>query len=623
MMPLTRIFPVLSAGRHHAYGKRLQTATSGCKGFQPVASAIRYIRVFRMIGHVQLVLMFPMANAMPKFRVLIPALLVLAAAFSAPALQPEELLLLANRNIPQSAGLAEFYRVSRGVPEGRVLALPMPITDELPFVAYEQDVVPAIREFLRSNNLEHRVRCIVTFYGVPLRIAARQSTAAERDESAALAAEQTRQLEAVRLVLDRMEREAAAITPGFRALAGTDPLHLEQRARAALSPLALRAVSTEDVARRSELLKELRACLKELGGPAEVLRVFGDDPSADAQVRQQVAEMRRTVQAATVEIGRLEQRRFDPESRDRIRKIIGDVFGRVDLLRVIQAQIDYLRPENSGASFDSELAMLWWNYYPRASWQINPMFYEVSPISAQRSILMTSRLDAPQAGEVRQMILASLKAEREGLRGKVVLDSRSIKADGEQGASGKYGWYDQSIRNLAELIQNHTKLPLLHDVSPTVLPAGSASNVALYCGWYSVRHYVPACRFNPGAVGFHIASYELVSLRAPEERGWCRGLIGDGIAATLGPVAEPYLIAFPAADDFFPLLLTGRLPLAEVYWRTNRFTSWQMSLIGDPLYTPFKANPALRVEDLPQRLRPILAAPSTQPATLPSTRPIW
>jgi hypothetical protein len=60
-------------------------------------------------------------------------------------------------------------------------------------------------------------------------------------------------------------------------------------------------------------------------------------------------------------------------------------------------------------------------------------------------------------------------------------------------------------------------------------------------------------------------------------------------------------------DDFFPLLMTGKLTLAEVYWRTCPLTSWKMAAIGDPMYTPFRQNPAMRVEDLPERLRPLFS----------------
>ncbi|OHB81267.1 MAG: hypothetical protein A2Z38_01740 [Planctomycetes bacterium RBG_19FT_COMBO_48_8] len=64
----------------------------------------------------------------------------------------------------------------------------------------------------------------------------------------------------------------------------------------------------------------------------------------------------------------------------------------------------------------------------------------------------------------------------------------------------------------------------------------------------------------------------------------------DGITATLGPVAEPYLHAFPEPRTFFPKLYEGNC-LVEAYYRTKPFNSWQMLLIGDPLYRPFKKFP--------------------------------
>jgi hypothetical protein len=80
-------------------------------------------------------------------------------------------------------------------------------------------------------------------------------------------------------------------------------------------------------------------------------------------------------------------------------------------------------------------------------------------------------------------------------------------------------------------------------------------------------------------------------------------LLKDGASGSLGPVAEPYLHSFPRADEFFPLLFTGRLTLAEVYWKTNPLASWMNSCIGDPLYKPYAKNPALKVTDLPAELQ--------------------
>jgi len=63
-------------------------------------------------------------------------------------------------------------------------------------------------------------------------------------------------------------------------------------------------------------------------------------------------------------------------------------------------------------------------------------------------------------------------------------------------------------------------------------------------------------------------------------------MLKDGITATMGAVDEPYLAAFPKPDRFFGQLINGKC-LAEAYYRTKPYNSWQMVLIGDPLYRPF------------------------------------
>ncbi|MDQ3438884.1 MAG: TIGR03790 family protein, partial [Planctomycetota bacterium] len=237
--------------------------------------------------------------------------------------------------------------------------------------------------------------------------------------------------------------------------------------------------------------------------------------------------------------------------------------------------------------------------------------------------VMTMRLDAPRPELVREMITEGIQAEKDGLQGRIVIDSRGIELKPGDG----YAVYDESLRRLNKLLAEKTKMRVLFDDRPDVIKQHTAPDVALYCGWYKLRSYVPSCGFNPGAVGFHVASLEMVSLHAPNESGWVAGLLRNNVAATLGAVAEPYLSAFPNADDFFPLLLTGELPLAEVYWRTNPMTSWMINMIGDPLYTPYKVNPQMKWDDLTELLRnamepmPRVAIPGTRPATNPTTTP--
>jgi uncharacterized protein (TIGR03790 family) len=225
---------------------------------------------------------------------------------------------------------------------------------------------------------------------------------------------------------------------------------------------------------------------------------------------------------------------------------------------------------------------------------------------------MTCRLDGPQEGTAMQIILASLKAEREGLKGRVVIDSTNgTGPGGGADRAGGYRAFDNKLLNVAELVRTKTNYALTVERTPNLLPPHAVRNVALYCGWYSVRNYVPCCEFNPGAVGYHVASFEMLSLRGDNEKGWVAGLLNDGIAATVGSVAEPYLSAFPPPDEFFPLLMTGRLSLAETYWKTVPMASWMMACVGDPLYTPFKVNPLIKREDLREDLRRALDEPAT------------
>jgi len=123
---------------------------------------------------------------------------------------------------------------------------------------------------------------------------------------------------------------------------------------------------------------------------------------------------------------------------------------------------------------------------------------------------------------------------------------------------------------------------------------GECRDTALYCGWYSLARYVDAFSFSPGAVGYHIASGECTTLKQPGSQVWCKRMLEEGVAATLGPVGEPYVNAFPVPEVFFQVLTNGYLCLAECYQVSLPFLSWKMILIGDPLYRPFA-----RLVDMP------------------------
>ncbi len=64
-------------------------------------------------------------------------------------------------------------------------------------------------------------------------------------------------------------------------------------------------------------------------------------------------------------------------------------------------------------------------------------------------------------------------------------------------------------------------------------------------------------------------------------------MLEKGVAATIGPVGEPYIQAFPVPHIFFWAIIDGYWSLAESYYLSLPYISWKMVLIGDPMYRPF------------------------------------
>jgi len=89
-------------------------------------------------------------------------------------------------------------------------------------------------------------------------------------------------------------------------------------------------------------------------------------------------------------------------------------------------------------------------------------------------------------------------------------------------------------------------------------------------------------------MGYHIASQECQTLRAGNSQVWCKRMLEEGVAVTIGPMGEPYVQAFPLPEIFFGTLVEGRLTVAECYLLSVPYLSWKMVLVGDPLYRPFR-----------------------------------
>ena len=387
------------------------------------------------------------------------------------ALEPDQILVIANGDVTASVRIARYYCAKREVPLDNILALPLGagLSDTISRDGYEKQLAEPIRKKLWSPEFAGKIKCLLTTYGVPIKVGKRSQLKGRRDK--------------LRQLRKRAEQE-------------------------------------------KDTLEQLK-----------------QNSSADSDEKKKKIE----------------------------RKIAH-----------LQSAIDRITGKETNASVDSELSMVLFAGYELYRWQPNGL--KSRGINWDFLTLMVCRLDGPGPEIAVSLIDKAIAAEKKGLNGVAYIDSRGI-ADDKKPYS--FGHFDQSLRELAALIRSRTEMPVKQEQTGRLFGPGACPATGIYCGWYSLAKYVDAFDFVDGAIGYHISSLEAVELRNPDSSQWCPAMLKDGITATLGAVAEPYLHSFPQPKAFFLQLFNGRC-LVEAYYHTKPFNSWQLVLIGDPLYRPFK-----------------------------------
>ncbi|HET7058630.1 MAG TPA: TIGR03790 family protein [Nitrospiraceae bacterium] len=546
-------------------------------------------------------------------------------------LTADHVAILANRNSSDSLAVARYYATRRGIPLERIVQLDLPARETMTRQEYEERLVRPVRVMLEANGLTRTTRVLVTTYGMPLRVDAPQPNESERrwvqeaTERQRFARAYLAQIpEWAGHVAPSRPSEDSSSTPSTPKTIEGDRVLLEQVNRA-ISEAAERLKRAELHEARGTIEQwnqQLARIMVQAGGTAALVRNI---QSADYQTQANVLKLREQVLSAQTAIRVLTDVPSDT-NRKQVYQLTERMFGLKGILSLATAEIETYSYKDGDASLDSELALLWWDrdQYPVAGRFQNPLFHGSgllgNPTPSQLPIIIVSRLDAPTSQLAMHLVDQAMETEQQGLTGKAYIDSRGIQADGTVG----YGYYDQGLRDLADLLRTHSTYPvMLEDTERRFSQRGEAPDVAIYAGWYKLRSYEDAFTFNPGAIGYHIASGEAVSIHDPNEAGWCKNALERGIAVTLGPTGEPYVDAFPLPNEFFALLLTGRYSLAESYALTTRYVSWRMVLFGDPLYNPWRGRGMVEEkETVLQRWRGATGTMPIAPFALPFSDPL-
>ena len=250
-------------------------------------------------------------------------------------------------------------------------------------------------------------------------------------------------------------------------------------------------------------------------------------------------------------------------------------------IAILQLELDRIEGKETSASVDSELSMVLCGNYELYRWQINELRSNILRQSSK--MLMVSRLDGPSFEIAKALVDKALSAEKKGLAGNVYIDRGYSEV--KKGIT-IIEQYDRSLEEAASMFKAEGKR-VVEEITAELFEPNECPLTAVYCGWHSLKKYVDAFDFVDGAIGIHIASLEAVNLRDANSTQWCPAMLKDGVSVTIGAVAEPYLHTFPEPKTFFSHLLDG-LCLAEAYYYTKPYNSWQLILLGDPLYKPFK-----------------------------------
>jgi uncharacterized protein (TIGR03790 family) len=464
-----------------------------------------------------------------------------------------------------------------------------------------------IAKALKDRQIAGRARCIVLMWGVPVRMGddARYAWRRIRRRTHTNLVINTQLLTSVAKRFPEPRTDGLAPIGSLFAARVSEPpepmpgvAELRKTLDALLTARQEQLPKIDDAKKRAIAARQIAAMHLDLYGLSGLLDYVGKHkaPAAPdaATLRKRLAEAKKAL-AEALEKEKEDASSVDPQKLAELWRTTGGLF---ELYKEAARRHNTFKKKPADASVDSELALLWWPDYPDRGFLPNPLNWRMQKRMRGRKsppVLMTARIDGPTKADAMKIVKASLSAEKTGLEGTVYIDA---------GGPNRARQYDKHLTDLHAWLRKTTDMKVVLDTKPTVLRRGSAPDAALYVGWYSLRKYVPAFIWKTGSVGWHIASFEAMHLRDPKTQEWVPKMIQNGVAGTLGAVNEPYLGAFPLPEDFFPLLLTGKYTLAEVYWRTCPMVSWRMTLVGDPLYNPYARNPKVQLKDLPAGLAP-------------------
>lgn len=254
--------------------------------------------------------------------------------------------------------------------------------------------------------------------------------------------------------------------------------------------------------------------------------------------------------------------------------------------------IDSLRPElrRNEAAVDSDLALLpGIDQNMMLAGPLENLSYtttNAAVFNPTNGILMVTRLDGPTAEIARGLVDKAVEAETNGLCGRGYFDLRGVPTNSPMILG------DNWIMAAARICQYFGGYDVTIDDNPGLFPADfPMSQIAIYCGWYAEHVCGPfaekTVEFMPGAFAYHLHSFSAATIRTTNTH-WVGPFLAKGATCTMGSVYEPYISGTPDVGVFCARWIVQRFTFGEAAYACQQTLSWQTTVVGDPLYCPFR-----------------------------------
>lgn len=497
--------------------------------------------------------------------ILIGRLFVLALALlgvsecrqAAAQLTAERVVVVSAANNAESREVAEAYCQFRNFPTDRILEFEFPAGVTLSRSAWEDQIRGQLADKIQTLDPEKKVTDVVLVFGTPLAVAAWEDDRELKHWEAYYQKSMDDGIRRMNLALKSLGELGGQEPVTVQLPINVADLRLvfQTQIEAAQKGVAAKP-ATEQPAAAGVLQNQVQAAaglFPFINSMQQQIQTAEGDALSNLQ--QQLQYLRGRSEILTQTIQYLERMPASFEREATMIALLEQGGGLLDVLTWLQRQMDLVQMNDSMASLDSELALLFWGEYRRIGIVpnfMNPAF-EGSPLRNAYRTLRVSRIDGPTAAVAKQLIDRTREAEAlTEIQGNVYLDLRGIQS-GDPMLVQTENW----LKAVGEQLKTVGGLKVQLESSAKLYQSGECPDTLIYLGWYSLGKYIDCCKFKPGAIAYHLVPGDALRLRDGEQQGWCRSFLEAGATRVIGSVGEavPVLLTVDATAKQSPMAI--------------------------------------------------------------------